>query len=142
MIDHAFGSDFDPELTGPVGEVVLAANECLVAYRRRYRTDVDGASLADLLLVDPANPRSLGFQLAGLVDDLDELPPRPGVERCQAIVTEAIRCLDSVAVATEAAHASWAAHAAGEALTELGPAITATWFAASTPETARYGWTP
>ncbi len=141
MIDHAFGGDFDPELTGPVGEVVLAANECLVAYRRRYRTDVDGASLADLLLLDPSNPRSLGFQLARLADDLAELPPRAGVERCQSIVADAIGRLDSVAVATEAAHASWAAHAAGGALAELGRAVTATWFAASTPETARYGWT-
>ena len=40
-------------------EVLLAANECLVAYRRRYRSDVELPAAAELLLRDRHNPRSL-----------------------------------------------------------------------------------
>lgn len=40
-------------------EVLLAANESLVAYRRRYRSDVEVAATCSLLITDPSNPRSL-----------------------------------------------------------------------------------
>jgi uncharacterized circularly permuted ATP-grasp superfamily protein/uncharacterized alpha-E superfamily protein len=40
-------------------EVLLAANESLVAYRRRHRSDVEAGAAASLLLRDVTNPRSL-----------------------------------------------------------------------------------
>jgi uncharacterized circularly permuted ATP-grasp superfamily protein/uncharacterized alpha-E superfamily protein len=46
-----------------VADAVLSANESLVAYRRRYRSDVDLQAVLDLLLHDDANPRSLAYQL-------------------------------------------------------------------------------
>jgi uncharacterized circularly permuted ATP-grasp superfamily protein len=46
-----------------VADAVLSANESLVAYRRRYRSDVDLQAVLDLLLRDDANPRSLAYQL-------------------------------------------------------------------------------
>jgi uncharacterized alpha-E superfamily protein len=42
---------------------VLAANESLIAYRRRHRSDVELPTLLALVLHDDANPRSLAFQL-------------------------------------------------------------------------------
>jgi uncharacterized alpha-E superfamily protein len=47
----------------PLADAVLSANESLVAYRRRYRSDVDLQAVLDLLLRDDANPRSLAYQL-------------------------------------------------------------------------------
>jgi uncharacterized alpha-E superfamily protein len=44
-------------------EVLLAANESLVAYRRRYRSDVEVAATCSLLITDPSNPRSLAGSL-------------------------------------------------------------------------------
>jgi uncharacterized circularly permuted ATP-grasp superfamily protein/uncharacterized alpha-E superfamily protein len=44
-------------------DVVLAAHECLVAFRRRYRTDAELGSVLDLLLHDDTNPRSVAFQI-------------------------------------------------------------------------------
>jgi uncharacterized alpha-E superfamily protein len=40
-------------------EVLLAANESLVAYRRRHRSDVEPAAAFALLVRDPSNPRSI-----------------------------------------------------------------------------------
>ena len=54
-------------------EVLLAANESLIAYRRRHRSDVELAATVDLLLHDVDNPRSYAasmHRLAALVDAL------------------------------------------------------------------------
>lgn len=47
-------------------EAMLAANESLVAYRRRYRSDVELAAACSLLITDPSNPRSLAGSLQRL----------------------------------------------------------------------------
>ena len=47
---------------GPVYETLLIASESLVAYRRRFRSDLELDALCDLLLADDTNPRSLAFQ--------------------------------------------------------------------------------
>jgi uncharacterized circularly permuted ATP-grasp superfamily protein/uncharacterized alpha-E superfamily protein len=63
---------FDPDADGsdPVEmlsiEVLLAANESLVAYRRRHRSDVEPAAAFELLVRDASNPRSL----AACIDEL------------------------------------------------------------------------
>ena len=48
-------------------EVLLAANESLVAYRRRHRSDVEAEAALALLLADASNPRSLAGCLSRLV---------------------------------------------------------------------------
>ncbi|MEO6570485.1 MAG: circularly permuted type 2 ATP-grasp protein [Ilumatobacteraceae bacterium] len=44
-------------------EVLLAANDSLVAYRRRYRSDVELDAAVDLLVRDASNPRSLAASI-------------------------------------------------------------------------------
>ena len=53
----------NPDVTASTVETVLAANESLVAYRRRHRSTVEVAAATDLLLRDPTNPRSLAAAL-------------------------------------------------------------------------------
>ncbi len=65
-------------VAGAVGDFVLASTESLVAYRRRYRTDIELESLLDLLVVDDRNPRSLAFQVDRIREDLASLPDRNG----------------------------------------------------------------
>ena len=48
-------------------EVVLASLESLVAYRRRYRSDVEADRAADLLIRDGTNPRSARAALETVV---------------------------------------------------------------------------
>ena len=48
-------------------EAVLSANDSLVAYRRRHRSDVEIGAVLALLLHDERNPRSAAASAAGLV---------------------------------------------------------------------------
>ena len=49
-------------------EVLLAANDSLVAYRRRHRSDVELDAALALLLRDDDNPRSYGASVQRLVE--------------------------------------------------------------------------
>ena len=88
-------SPADPNLRNSLFDYVLAANESLVAYRRRYRSDAVLDALVDLLLLDDANPRALAFQLDQLRSQLALLPSRDGsqqltadIERCSAALID------------------------------------------------------
>jgi uncharacterized alpha-E superfamily protein len=62
-------------------ESLLIATESIITYRRRYRSHAQLKTLLDLMLIDPDNPRSLGFQLDRLLEDLRALPGHPGLGR-------------------------------------------------------------
>jgi uncharacterized alpha-E superfamily protein len=53
------GAAGSPDVEAAVVEVLLAANESLVAYRRRHRSDVELEAAISLLIHDDTNPRSL-----------------------------------------------------------------------------------
>lgn len=55
-------------------ELALVSCESLIAYRRRYRSDLSLDATVDLLALDPANPRGLAFQLDRIGEHLDALP--------------------------------------------------------------------
>ncbi len=65
-------------------ESVLTASESIVTYRRRYRSRAQLATMLDLLLLDPTNPRSVAHQLDRLTVDLQALPGHPGTGRASA----------------------------------------------------------
>ncbi|MGH6645228.1 MAG: alpha-E domain-containing protein, partial [Bradyrhizobium sp.] len=61
-------------LSVPVMEAVLEAGDSSMTYRSRYLASVQLAPVLDLLLSDETNPRSLAYQLAALVDHVENLP--------------------------------------------------------------------
>jgi uncharacterized circularly permuted ATP-grasp superfamily protein/uncharacterized alpha-E superfamily protein len=67
----------DADIAGLTYETLLACCESLVAYRRRYRSDIEVDALSSLLITDPSNPRSLAFQVDRLMGDLRRLPGEP-----------------------------------------------------------------
>ena len=67
----------DADIAGLTHETLLACCESLVAYRRRYRSDIEVDALSSLLITDPSNPRSLAFQADRLMADLRRLPGAP-----------------------------------------------------------------
>jgi uncharacterized circularly permuted ATP-grasp superfamily protein/uncharacterized alpha-E superfamily protein len=67
----------DADIAGLTHETLLACCESLVAYRRRYRSDIEIEALSSLLITDPSNPRSLAFQADRLMGDLRRLPGEP-----------------------------------------------------------------
>jgi uncharacterized alpha-E superfamily protein len=69
-------------------ESVLVTCESSVIYRRRNPGRVRIAAVADLVLLDGENPRSLIFQLERLRTDLKALPGASGSSRPERIVEE------------------------------------------------------
>ena len=59
----AESTEFDEDAQRLI-EVLLATNESLVAYRRRYRSDVEFTAAVELLISDDANPRSASAAMA------------------------------------------------------------------------------
>jgi uncharacterized alpha-E superfamily protein len=62
-VQASLGLAVDEPAFQPLTEVLLASCESLVAYRRRYRSDVEVRAVLELLVLDDANPRSLAFQV-------------------------------------------------------------------------------
>jgi uncharacterized alpha-E superfamily protein len=56
--------------------LALASCESLVAYRRRYRSDVVLEAVTEMLLRDRTNPRAVAFQIDRMGEHLDALAPR------------------------------------------------------------------
>jgi uncharacterized circularly permuted ATP-grasp superfamily protein/uncharacterized alpha-E superfamily protein len=69
-------------------EATLVACESSVIYRRRTVGKVSVAAVAELMLFDPDNPRSLLYQLERLRTDLKDLPGSSGSSRPERLVEE------------------------------------------------------
>ncbi|HEX2212152.1 MAG TPA: alpha-E domain-containing protein, partial [Mycobacterium sp.] len=69
-------------------ESVLVVCESLVIYRRRNPGKVSVAGVAELVLFDATNPRSLVYQLERLRTDLKALPGAAGSSRPERMVDE------------------------------------------------------
>jgi uncharacterized alpha-E superfamily protein len=129
-------------------ESVLVACESSVIYRRRNPGRVRIAAIADLVLLDGENPRSLIFQLERLRADLKALPGASGSSRPERIVEEIATRLRRVEPAdVEAADADGRRAVLGDLLDgihrdlrELSAVITATHL--SLPGGMQHLWGP
>jgi len=83
----------EPLTAGARYEVVLAAHESLVAYRRRHRSDARADEVLDLLAGDDANPRALAFQLDRIAEHIAALPGPADRSALEALVDDAARAV-------------------------------------------------
>ncbi|HET9254141.1 MAG TPA: circularly permuted type 2 ATP-grasp protein [Pseudonocardiaceae bacterium] len=77
-------------------ESVLTVLESIITYRRRYRSHAQLATLLDLLLLDPDNPRSVAYQIDRLSENVTAVARRDGSGRLsgpERIVLEASTAL-------------------------------------------------
>lgn len=77
-----------PDAEQTVTESTLVACESSVIYRRRTLGKVSLAALADLVLFEGENPRSLAYQLERLRAGLKRLPSASGASRPERLVDE------------------------------------------------------
>ncbi len=61
----------------PALEAALEFGDCILTYRSRYLTTLQLAPALDLLVTDETNPRSIAYQLARVVEHLEQLPRDP-----------------------------------------------------------------
>ena len=79
-----------------VWEMVLAMTDSLMTYRRRYASTVQAGAVLDLLLLDESNPRSVGYQLVQIRDQVLSLPrkqPLPHRSAEERIILETLTTL-------------------------------------------------
>jgi uncharacterized circularly permuted ATP-grasp superfamily protein/uncharacterized alpha-E superfamily protein len=131
-----------------ITESTLVACESSVIYRRRMLGKVSVAAVADLVLFDTENPRSLAFQLERLRANLRALPGSSGSSRPERLVDDIatrLRRLDPAELEEVAADGSRAALAdllqgIHRDLRELSGVITATHL--SLPGGMQHLWGP
>lgn len=128
-VEAALGLATQPMALQPIAEAVLAANESLVAYRRRYRSDVDLGAVVDLLLRDDTNPRGLAFQLDRLREHVAALGWREGVQLVHAASAAALADADDAVVGGRRLNIDGFVLGVRGSLLQLTDAIVAHWFA-------------
>lgn len=103
LLGAALALERTPAVESLVLESLLIAGESIITYRRRYRSRAATASVLELLLADPTNPRAVAFQLPRILADLDHLahghagsPIVAGLESAAGAVREAQSALDGV----------------------------------------------
>ena len=87
-------------VAAPLHESVLAAWDCLGAYRRRHRSDIERGAMFALLIEDGGNPRSLRFQVDRMSEDVADLP---AAERSGAVLDDDVAALGALLRSTSAA---------------------------------------
>jgi uncharacterized circularly permuted ATP-grasp superfamily protein/uncharacterized alpha-E superfamily protein len=113
----------------PLTDAVLQSNESLVAYRRRYRSDVDLDAVLDLLVHDDANPRGLAFQLDRLREHVAGLAWHDGVELVGKASIAALSPVDRTVVNGRRVSLDALVLAVRAPLIDLAAATAARWFA-------------
>lgn len=66
-------------------EAVLGANDSLVAYRRRHRSDVELDAVLALILHDQRNPRSGAASIAGMIRNAEAIGWSAGIDRLESL---------------------------------------------------------
>jgi uncharacterized circularly permuted ATP-grasp superfamily protein len=128
-IEAALGLAVEPLAFQPLTESLLQVNESLVAYRRRYRSDVEIGPVVDLLVHDDANPRSLSFQLDRLREHVASLAWREGGDLVHAASLGAITLVDEAISGGRRLSIDALVLATRGPLLALGDAVQARWFA-------------
>ncbi|MGW5451600.1 circularly permuted type 2 ATP-grasp protein [Nocardia sp. NPDC003979] len=96
LLESTLAREQPPEEEQVLFDAVLAATESAVMYRRRHRGAPQIVALADLLLFDAANPRSLVYQLDRLETGFQALPGSSGTSRSQRLLADAQRMVRRV----------------------------------------------
>jgi len=135
LIEATLTAPVTADAAQPLLETLLTACESLVAYRRRYRSDLAVDAVWDLLVDDDANPRSLAFQFDRIRQDLAALPPHDAADRHHDVLDRAAaRLIDRPDLdiglrAPSAAEVRAFVLDVRGALLELTDVLVGTWFA-------------
>jgi uncharacterized alpha-E superfamily protein len=128
-VESALAFNLPPMVQQPLAEAVLGANESLVAYRRRYRSEVDFYAVLDLLLRDDANPRSLAYQLDRLREHAAGLAWSEGVALIERASIASLATIDHDVVNGRIVSLEAFVLGVREPLLDLAAAIVHRWFA-------------
>ncbi|MCK6079809.1 circularly permuted type 2 ATP-grasp protein [Microbacterium sp. EYE_5] len=98
LLSSALTAGRGPRTEREVLESLLLSAESVVTHRRRYRGAMRAADVAELLLLDRGNPRSLAYSLATLREHLGAMPASTGSSRAERLLDELETELGSIDV--------------------------------------------
>ncbi len=128
-IEAGLGPEVDAFTLQPLAETVLAANESLVTYRRRYRSDVVLDAVVDLLVGDETNPRGLAFQLDRLREHMAALAWSDGLALVERASVATLSTIDDATANGRRLAVDALVVAVRGPLLEMNGAIVRRWFA-------------
>jgi uncharacterized circularly permuted ATP-grasp superfamily protein/uncharacterized alpha-E superfamily protein len=128
-VEASLALDLPPMAQQPIADAVLGANESLVAYRRRYRSEVDFQAVIDLLLRDDSNPRSLAYQLDRLREHAAGLAWGEGAALVERASVQSLAAIDRSVVNGRIVSLDAYVLGVRAPLLELAAAIVQRWFA-------------
>ncbi len=128
-VEASLALQVPPLAQQPVADAVLGANESLVAYRRRYRSEVDFQAVLDLLLRDDANPRSLAYQLDRLREHAAGLAWSEGAALVERASVQSLATIDYAVVNGRIVSLDAFVLGVRAPLLDLAAAIVQRWFA-------------
>ncbi|THE06625.1 hypothetical protein E1I21_11045 [Microbacterium oleivorans] len=88
LLSSALSASRGPRTDREVLESLLLSAESVVTHRRRYRGAMRAADVAELLLLDRGNPRSLAFSLQTLRGHLAAMPASTGSSRAERLLDQ------------------------------------------------------
>ena len=96
LLGHMFGKD------APDGslDMLIEIGDSVMTHRRRYNVNTARLTVADLLALDPLNPRSILFQLNEIRADVEQLPNALVNGQMSPFYREAMRLHSTLAVMT------------------------------------------
>jgi uncharacterized alpha-E superfamily protein len=128
-VEGALAPAFDDLALQAAAEAALAANDSLVAYRRRHRSDVELSAVLDMLVHDDSNPRGLAFQLDRMREHTTALVWSSGTELVDRAAS-ALHDVDHGAISGgRRVGIDEMVLAARGAVLDLGAQVIARWFA-------------
>jgi uncharacterized circularly permuted ATP-grasp superfamily protein/uncharacterized alpha-E superfamily protein len=128
-VEAALGVHVDHVTFQLLAEAALSSNESLVAYRRRYRSDVDLDAVVELLVSDDTNPRSLTYQLDRLREHAAALAWADGLDLVERASIGALAPLDSTVANGRRLSVDALVLGVRAPLLQLSDSIAARWFA-------------
>ncbi len=128
-IESGLGVEVDSFTLQPLAATVLASNESLVTYRRRYRSDIVLDAVVDLLVGDDTNPRGLSFQLDRLREHMAALAWSDGLMLIDRASVGSLSQIDDAAGNGRRLSIDALVLATRAPLLEMNGAIVRRWFA-------------
>jgi uncharacterized alpha-E superfamily protein len=128
-IESGLGLAVDALTLQPLAETVLAANESLVTYRRRHRSDIALDAVVDLLVGDDTNPRGLSFQLDRMREHMAALAWADGLTLVDRASIGALTPIDATTANGRQLDIDALVLAARGPLLEMNGALVQRWFA-------------
>lgn len=118
----------DPEAPPGALDLAVEVGDSVISHRRRFTVATSRETVIDMLALDAMNPRSLRYQLDGLVEEIGHLPGADKYGLLSPLARAALRLQTDLATADAETLDAAALDALGQGLAHLSDLLTEAYF--------------